>query len=148
MTFVNAPQIAEERGVHLSVSTADESVTHRSVLEVRAVTGDGTVVSVIGALTGLDRVEKIVRINGRGLDLRAEGRNLFLSYGDKPGALGTVGTILGGEGININAAALSQNTDDSSATLVLRVDKEIPKELVERIRTELGTDRAVQLDLH
>ncbi|MFE1513829.1 phosphoglycerate dehydrogenase [Corynebacterium bovis] len=148
VTFVNAPQIAEERGVHLSVSTADESVTHRSVLEVRAVTGDGTVVSVIGALTGLDRVEKIVRINGRGLDLRAEGRNLFLSYRDKPGALGTVGTILGGEGININAAALSQNTDDSSATLVLRVDKEIPKELVERIRTELGTDRAVQLDLH
>ncbi|HCT13733.1 MAG TPA: phosphoglycerate dehydrogenase, partial [Corynebacterium nuruki] len=147
VTFVNTPQIAEERGVELTVTTADESVTHRSVLEVKAVTGDGTAVSVIGALTGLEHVEKIVRINDRGLDLRAEGLNLFLTYTDQPGALGTVGTFLGREGININAAALSQNLNEGSATLVLRVDKEISTDLVGQIKDALSASHAVLLNL-
>lgn len=147
VTFVNTPQIAAERGVELTVTTADESVTHRSVLEVKAVSGDGSAISVVGALTGLEHVEKIVRINDRGLDLRAEGLNLFLTYTDQPGALGTVGTFLGREGININAAALSQDLADDSATLVLRVEKEISAELVDQIGNALSATRAVQLDL-
>lgn len=147
VTFVNTPQIAEERGVELTVTAADESVTHRSVLEVRAVSGDGAAVSVVGALTGLEHVEKIVRINDRGLDLRAEGLNLFLTYTDQPGALGTVGTFLGRDGININAAALSQDLSEGSATLVLRVEKEIPAELVAQIGDALSASRAIQLDL-
>ncbi|MDN6284062.1 MAG: phosphoglycerate dehydrogenase, partial [Corynebacterium sp.] len=147
VTFVNTPQIAQERGVELTVSTADESVTHRSVLEVTVVTGDGASVSVIGALTGLERVDKIVRINDRGLDLRAEGLNLFLTYTDQPGALGTVGTFLGRAGVNIDAAALSQNEDNDSATLVLRVDKEIEQDLVDQVADSLSASRAVLLDL-
>jgi D-3-phosphoglycerate dehydrogenase len=147
VTFVNTPQIAQERGVELTTTTADESVTHRSVLEVSVVTGDGTSVSVIGALTGLDRVDKIVRINDRGLDLRAEGLNLFLTYTDQPGALGTVGTFLGRAGVNIDAAALSQNEGEGSATLVLRVDKEIEQDLVDQVADALSASRAVLLDL-
>ena len=77
--------------MELKVSTAPESVSHRSVLEVKAIAANGTVASVVGALTGLERVDKIVRINGRGVDMRAEGRNLFLHYEDAPGALGKVG---------------------------------------------------------
>ena len=146
VTFVNAPRIAEERGVTLKVSTAPESATHRSVLEVKAISASGQVVSVIGALTGLERIEKIVRINGRGLDMRAEGRNLFLHYSDVPGMLGKVGTMLGASDININAAALSQDSDGEKATLILRVDKEVPEALLEDIRTDLGAV-AFQLDL-
>lgn len=150
VTFVNAPKIAEERGVNLEVSTHDESASHRSVLEVQVVAGDGKAVSVIGALTGLERVEKIVRINDRGLDLRAEGTNLFLTYGDQPGALGKVGTTLGAEGINIDAAALSQNTEAAgeSATLVLRVDQPLSDEIVEKIKSDLSATTAVVLDLN
>lgn len=150
VTFVNAPKIAEERGVNLDVSTHGESVTHRSVLEVQVVSSDGKSVSVIGALTGLDRVEKIVRINDRGLDLRAEGTNLFLTYGDQPGALGKVGTTLGAEGINIDAAALSQNAveEAESATLVLRVDQPLTEEIVEKIQGDLSATTAVVLDLN
>ncbi|MGV0397578.1 phosphoglycerate dehydrogenase [Corynebacterium suicordis] len=147
VTFVNAPKIAEERGVALDVSTQPESVTHRSVVEVKVVAGNGQAVSVIGALTGLERVEKIVRINDRGLDLRATGYNLFLVYGDQPGALGSVGTSLGAKGINIDAAALSQAEDEEQATLVLRVDRELDEELVEKVRGDLNASTAVVLDL-
>lgn len=146
VTFVNAPRIAEERGLDITVKTSTESVTHRSVLEVKVIAGDGETATVVGALTGLDRVEKITRINGRGLDMRAEGRNLFLQYTDAPGALGTVGTKLGAAGINIEAAALTQATKGDGAILILRVDAEVPEALVEEISTELGA-KAFQVEL-
>lgn len=140
VTFVNAPRIAEERGVSVDVKTNSESVTHRSVIEVKVVTGEGNTAAVVGALTGLERVEKITRINGRGLDLRAEGRNLFLEYTDAPGALGTVGTKLGTAGINIEAAALTQAAKGDGAVLILRVEREVPEELVAEITAELNAD--------
>ncbi|APT88975.1 3-phosphoglycerate dehydrogenase [Corynebacterium frankenforstense DSM 45800] len=146
VTFVNAPRIAEERGVDLKVSTATESATHRSVLEVTVIGADGARATVIGALTGLERVEKIVRINGRGVDMRAEGHNLFLRYTDVPGALGKAGARLGEADINIEAAALTQAAKGDGATLILRVEREVPEELVEDICSALGAT-AVQLNL-
>ncbi|MCX6491240.1 MAG: phosphoglycerate dehydrogenase, partial [Rhodococcus sp.] len=80
VTFVNAPSLAEERGVTAEVTTAPESENHRSVVDIRAVYGDGSVLNVAGTLTGTSQVEKIVNINGRNFDLRAEGKNLIVNY--------------------------------------------------------------------
>ncbi|MCF4007010.1 phosphoglycerate dehydrogenase [Corynebacterium uropygiale] len=145
VTFVNAPSIAEERGVNLTVEKASESTTHRSSLRVVAANAEGESVEVVGALTGLDEVEKFVRINGRGFDMRAEGRNLFLQYTDAPGALGKAGSILGEAGINIEAAGLTQAARGDGAILVLRVEREVPEELVASIAEQLGA-KAFQLN--
>ena len=106
MTFVNAPALAAERGVAADISTATESPNHRSVVDVRAVYSDGSVANVAGTLSGPQLVEKIVQINGRNFDLRAEGINLIINYIDQPGALGKIGTLLGTAEINIQAAQL------------------------------------------
>lgn len=79
----------------VSVEKHSEALAHRSAVEVRAVAADGTVTSVTGALTGLQQVEKIVNINGRSFDLRAEGHNIVVHYSDRPGVLGVLGTVLG-----------------------------------------------------
>ena len=146
VTFVNADTIAADRGVTIAVATAPESVSHRSVLDVTGIAADGTRVSVVGALTGLERVEKIVRINGRGIDLRASGHNLFFNYSDAPGALGIVGSALGDAGINIVAAALTQESGGEFAVLILRVEREVPDELLESIAQSLHAE-SFQLNL-
>ena len=146
VTFVNADTIAADRGVTIAVTTAPESVSHRSVLDVTGIAADGTRVSVVGALTGLERVEKIVRINGRGIDLRASGHNLFFNYSDAPGALGIVGSALGNAGINIVAAALTQESGGEFAVLILRVEQEVPDELLESIAESLHAE-SFQLNL-
>ena len=97
------------------------------------------------ALTGLERVDKIVRINDRGLDLRAEGTNLFLVYADQTGALGRIGTLLGQQGVNIAAAALSPNTEDGTATLVLRIDRVLTEDEMEAVNAELSAENAFQV---
>lgn len=146
VTFVNAMQIAHARGVEVDVRTQAESKGQRSSLVVMVIGADGSTSQLTGAITGIDGVEKIIRINARGVDMRATGRNLFFSYDDAPGALGTVGTKLGAAGINIVAAALTQGKTPSDAVLILRVEQEVPDEMVEDIKAALGAE-CVQLDL-
>jgi D-3-phosphoglycerate dehydrogenase len=144
VTFVNAPALAAERGVEASISTAPESPNHRSVVDVRAVAADGSTVNVAGTLSGPQQIQKIVQINGRNLDLRAEGVNLIINYGDKPGALGKIGTLLGTAGVNILAAQLSQDADGVGATIMLRLDRQVPADVLDAIGTDVG---AVTLEL-
>ncbi len=41
VTFVNAPALAEERGISADITTATESPTHRNVVDLRAVSPTG-----------------------------------------------------------------------------------------------------------
>ncbi|WP_234795763.1 MULTISPECIES: phosphoglycerate dehydrogenase [Mycobacteroides] len=147
VTFVNAPSIAEERGVSAEISTATESPNHRSVVDVRAVYADGSVINVAGTLSGPQQVQKIVQINGRNFDLRAEGENLVINYADVPGALGKIGTVLGSADVNIQAAQLSQDASGEAATIILRIDRSAPDAVLEEIRAAVGATTLELVDL-
>ncbi|HEX4391825.1 MAG TPA: phosphoglycerate dehydrogenase [Mycobacterium sp.] len=147
VTFVNAPAIAEERGVAADISTATESPNHRSVVDVRAVAADGSVVNVAGALSGPQQVEKIVQINGRNFDLRAQGIYLVINYADQPGALGKIGTLLGTAGVNIQAAQLSEDAEGPGATILLRVDRDVPAEVRAEIGSAVAANKLEVVDL-
>ncbi|MFI9407510.1 phosphoglycerate dehydrogenase [Nocardia sp. NPDC052316] len=148
VTFVNAPTLAKERGITAQVNTVSESPSHRSVVDLRAVFGDGRTLNVAGTLTEPQQVQKIVNINGRNYDMRAEGLNVaVLNYEDKPGALGKIGTKLGEAGIDILAAQLSQDVDKEGATVMLRVNREVPAEVESAIAESVGAAKVVVVDL-
>ncbi|MBS1695829.1 MAG: phosphoglycerate dehydrogenase [Actinobacteria bacterium] len=147
VTFVNAPALAAERGVAAELVTATESPNHRSVVDVRAVYGDGTALNVAGTLSGPQLVQKIVQINGRNFDLRAEGVNLIINYSDQPGALGKIGTLLGGADVNILAAQLSQDADGEGATIMLRLDRSVPPDVRAAIRAAVDATTLEVVDL-
>src|SRR5699024_2456151 len=106
---------AESRGVTVKVSTKDEAKGHNSTVRVKVISAEGNTSVLEGALTGIDGVEKIVRIDGRGVDMRATGRNIFFSYSDRPGALGVVGSELGHAGVNIQAGAVTEGKKSDPA---------------------------------
>ncbi len=148
VTFVNAPSLAKERGITATVTTHTESPNHRSMVDLRAVFGDGSTLNVAGTLTEPNLVEKIVNINGRNYDMRAEGLNLaVLNYEDRPGQLGYIGTVLGQAGVDIKAAQLAQDVDPGGATVVLRVDKEVSAETKAWIEKVVGAAKVVLVDL-
>src|SRR5699024_3340052 len=138
VTFVNAMSIAESRGVTVKVSTKDEAKGHNSTVRGKTISSEGETSVLEGALTVIDGVEKIVRSDVRGVDMRATGRNLFFSYSDRPCALGIVCSVLGNAGINIKAAALTQGKQDDAAVLILRVEREVNDELIADIQDKLG----------
>ncbi|MEE3062701.1 MAG: phosphoglycerate dehydrogenase [Actinomycetota bacterium] len=147
VTFVNAPALAAERGVTAEITTATESPNHRSVLDVRAVAHDGSSVNVAGTLSGPQLVEKVVQINGRNFDLRAQGKNLVINYIDQPGALGKIGTLLGAAGVNIQAAQLSEDAEGPSATILLRLDQDVPADVRSAISQAVGANKLEVVDL-
>lgn len=147
VTFVNAPNLAAERGLQSELTTASESPNHRSLIDVRVVGPDGTATNVSGTLSGPQQVEKVVQINGRNFDLRAEGVNLVLHYSDQPGALGKIGTVLGNADVNILAAQLSQDTSGEAATLMLRLDRDVSDDVRSAIRTAVGATTLEVVDL-
>ncbi len=147
VTFVNAPSLAEERGVTAEVTKAAESPNHRSVVDLRMVLSDGEIINVSGTLTGPARVEKIVNINGRNFEMRAEGINLLVHYEDQPGALGKIGTRLGEAGVSILAAQLSQDSEGSGATILLRLDRAVPQETVDSIAAGVSASNIKVINL-
>ncbi|PPK64315.1 phosphoglycerate dehydrogenase [Actinokineospora auranticolor] len=138
VTFVNAPRLAETLGVTVEVAKESESLNHRSVVTLRAVYPEGTAVTVSGTLSGLGQVEKLVEVHGRSFDLRAEGDVVLLEYPERPGVMGTVGTLLGEAGVNIDAAQISQTTKGTDAVMLLRVDRAVDKSVLESIGASIG----------
>jgi D-3-phosphoglycerate dehydrogenase / 2-oxoglutarate reductase len=147
VTFVNAPAVAAERGVSADITTASESPNHRSVVDVRAVASDGSVVNVAGTLAGPQEVHKIAQINGRNFDMRAEGINLVIHYVDRPGALGKIGTLLGAAGVNIHAAQLSEDIEGPGATILLRLDRDVPDDVRSTIGATVDAYKLKVVDL-
>ena len=99
---------------------------------------------VEGALGAWSWAVEARSVNGRNLDLRAEGVNLIINYSDQPGALGKIGTVLGAAGVSILAAQLSQDADGEGATVMLRLDQHVPSDVLDTIGTDVG---AVTLEL-
>ncbi|SHK20271.1 D-3-phosphoglycerate dehydrogenase [Pseudonocardia thermophila] len=138
VTFVNVPRLAAERGIGVELTTTPESDNFRSVVQLRAAMPDGTSATVSGTLSGRAQVEKLVEINGRHFDLRAEGNLLLLEYADRPGVMGRVGSLLGEAAVNIEAAQISQTTDGTDAIMLLRVDRPVDPAVLDPIGASVG----------
>ena len=127
-----------DRGVTVELTTAPESENYRSVVQLRAAMPDGEAITVSGTLTGRAQVQKLVEVNGRHFDLRAEGDVLLLEYADRPGVMGRVGSLLGEAAVNIEAAQISQTTDGTDAIMLLRVDRPVDPAVLEPIGASIG----------
>lgn len=148
VTFVNAPRLAEQLGVAVDIVKEPESAAHRSLVTLRAVYPDGAAITVSGTVSGLAQVEKLVGFNGRSFDLRAEGTVLLAAYPDRPGVMGTVGTLLGEAGVNVEAAQISQTKTGNDAVMILRVDRQVDAAVLDSIGLSIAATniRAVQFD--
>src|SRR5690606_34696384 len=69
VSYVNAPVMADERGITVAVETAEESERFRNVVSLRGTLRSGEVISVSGTLTGVDQAHKLVELGGHNLDV-------------------------------------------------------------------------------
>jgi D-3-phosphoglycerate dehydrogenase len=138
VTYVNAPNLATERGLTSAVTTDADSPDHRNLVSVRAACADGTQVFVSGTLMGIRQVEKIVAVDKLDLDLKPTNNLLFLRYQDVPGVVGVVGNSLGKLKINIADMQVARTDAGGQALMALTVDSAIPNDLIEVIAKETG----------
>lgn len=140
VTYVNAPGIAQERGLVATVTTDVISPEHRNVITLNAALSDGVKISISGTLMGIRQVQKIVAIDEYDLDLVPTDNLLFFRYADRPGIVGIVGNALGKASINIAGMQVARNHLGGEALMVITVDSPVPAEVVEVLTLETGAN--------
>jgi D-3-phosphoglycerate dehydrogenase len=136
VNLVNAPQMAEERGIEL-VETKDASAEDfTELVTVRVGSGDNEV-EVAGTSVGPRNVPYLVSAWSEGFYLPFADHISVFRYADQPGMIGRVGTMLGEEGVNIVSAAVGAEQGGDRAVMALTTDAPVRAETVEKI---LGLD--------
>jgi len=145
VTYVNAPLLASARGVDVRLTAVADSIEHPTVVSVRGALPDGRSVGVSGIVTPTG--ERLTELEGYPLELTADGVLLFFRYVDRPGIVGTVGTILGRLNVNIAAMQVARQAAGGDALMTLTVDSPVGADLLAQAAAAIGATAASTVDL-
>ncbi|RXZ50928.1 phosphoglycerate dehydrogenase [Agromyces fucosus] len=147
VSYVNAPLLAEQRGIDVRLITSAESPEYRNVISLTGALADGTQVSVSGTLTGPKQIEKLVGVNGYELEVPIATTHIVMEYADRPGIVAVYGREFGEAGINIAGMQIARREAGGQALSVLTVDSPVPGEVLERVREAIDASLFVEVDI-
>ncbi len=128
VNYVNAEHVARERGVSVESKSTTSETGFKNIITVKLTTQNGTIMSISGTVMGED-AQRIVDIDGYSLELEPKGNLILFKNNDEPGVIGDVGRIIAEHNINISDFRLGRD-NNSQALAVVRVDANIPKQLL------------------
>ena len=136
---VNAPAIAQERGIAVTETNTAMARDFTDLVRVTVVSG-GVRTRVVGTTLGSAHRSHLLEAWDSRFNLQLEEHIAIFRYEDRPGMLGRVGTTFGEEGINIVSAAVGRGSEESNgqATMVVTSDASIPQDIVDRIAATDG----------
>jgi D-3-phosphoglycerate dehydrogenase len=132
VTYVNAPVIAQERGIAVSQALNISSSDYSNLVSCRVTTGDET--HTIAGVLFSGSQPRIVQIDGFVIDAVPEGLMLVVSSHDVPGVIGHIGTLLGTHHVNIAEYRLGRTTPGDRALSVVNLDSPVPEEAMKALR--------------
>ncbi len=147
VSYVNAPLLAEQRGVEARLLVDDKSDEYRNVITLRGALSDGSQLSVSGTLTGPKQIEKLVGINGHPVELPIEKFHIVMLYTDRPGIVAVYGQKFGEAGINIAGMQIARTEAGGQALSVLTVDSPVSDELLDEVRAAIDADVFMQIEI-
>ena len=139
VNLVNARLVARERGLEVSVEREEETGGYKSLLTLCTRTSEGRKVI---AGTVFDGQPRIVRMRDLDMEFTPEGFILVLSYEDRPGVVGKIGSLLGRHNVNIASMQVGRREKRGRAIVVLTLDEELGPEQLEELRATVDADFA------
>ncbi|MDP9227426.1 MAG: phosphoglycerate dehydrogenase [Actinomycetota bacterium] len=132
VNLVNAPHLAEQRGIELTETRDAVSENFTEVVVVRLRSGEDSV-EVAGTGVGPRNDPYLVRVWGQSFYLPLAEHLAIFRYADQPGMIGRVGTVFGEQNVNIISAAVGAESDDEQAVMALTTDASVRPETIEAI---------------
>jgi D-3-phosphoglycerate dehydrogenase len=123
--------IAKERGIKLSTTTQDQSGAFEGYIKVTVVT-DGYERSVAGTVFS-DGKPRFIQIKGINVDAEVGQHMLYTTNEDVPGIIGTLGSTLGNNGVNIANFTLGRAGAGGEAIALLYVDEALNAETLKAL---------------
>jgi D-3-phosphoglycerate dehydrogenase len=147
VSFVNAPRLADERGLAVRETSSSSARDYVNLVELRGNTR-GRSTHVAGTLYGKQDAPRIVAIDDHIVDIAPSSHMLVVHNSDVPGMVGLVGTILGNGNINIKELDLGTGPTGDAALMVLSTDTAVPAVVIDELRAREGivAAQAIELD--
>ena len=143
VNLVNAPTLAEERGITVSETRETQAKDYSDLVRV-TLRGSGDAVKVVGTTLGQLHRPHLLEAWGQRFNLQIDDPYLALfRYSDVPGMVGRVGSSLGEAGVNISAAAVGRQAPgegESSdlAVMAITTDGAVPDAVIDQIASSDG----------
>ena len=140
VSYVNAPQLAEQRGLQVRESSTATSHDYKSLITLRSGSH-----SVAGTLitAGLHTEPRIVIVDDHQVEVPPSDHMLVVRNDDRPGVIGIVGTALGTAGISISSMAVGPSPETTTAMMVISTTTPASDAVVDQLRGDEGI-----LDIH
>ena len=132
VNMVSAPVVAKERGVKISTTKQDQSGAFEGYVKVTIVT-DTRERSIAGTVFS-DGKPRFIQIKGINIDAEVGEHMLYTTNKDVPGIIGTLGTILGKNDVNIANFTLGRADAKGEAIALLYVDAPLPLQAIEDLK--------------
>ena len=134
LNAVNAPSVAEQRGITIVESKRTSARDFADLLRVTVVAGEHAT-RVVGTVVGRASRPHLLEAWGQRFNLQLEPHVAVFRYRDQPGMVGRVGTAFGEAGVNIESAAVGHASDEEgvSAVMVVTSDGPVPQAVVDTI---------------
>jgi D-3-phosphoglycerate dehydrogenase len=133
VSYVNAPTLARAAGVTMRETKCIDTDEY-----VNLITLSCDDHSVSGTLAGRRSEQRIVEIDGHGVDVPPAEHMLVITNDDRPGVVGTVGVLLGEAGVNIADMDVGRVESGTTAMMFLAITDEIDPAIVEALRASPG----------
>jgi len=142
---VNALYLAKDMGIKISEATAGESSDYLNLISVSVLT-DEMSRRADGSIFGRND-PRIVRIDDVRLEMVSEGHLALIYNLDKPGAIGSIGGVLGNNNINIARMQVGQTAGGDRNVVFLRTDTPIPETVLEELKSRPLVKDVIPLEL-
>jgi D-3-phosphoglycerate dehydrogenase len=146
VSLVNAPRLADERGLAVREVSSSSARDYVNLVELRG-RANGRTTHVAGTLYGKQDAPRIVGIDDHIVDIAPSSHMLVVHNSDVPGMVGVVGTVLGDNEINIKEMDLGTGPTGDAALMVLSTSTAVEAAVVEQIRARDGVVAAQAIDL-
>jgi D-3-phosphoglycerate dehydrogenase len=132
VNFVNAPVIAKERGIRVTESRSMDAEDFTNLITIHVVASEDSN-TVSGTIFGKQE-QRIVRINTFRLEAIPEGHLLLIYNTDEPGAIGSIGTVLGKHNVNIARMHVGREKKGDRNVIFLDTDTPASPETLDELR--------------
>jgi D-3-phosphoglycerate dehydrogenase len=130
VNMVNARLVARNMGIAVEEVRTTESESFSNLITLTLESGEGQR-TIAGTL--FEGIPKVVKMRDFLTDFTPEEHMLVITYADKPGLIGRIGTILGEAGINIGFMNLGRQAKAGEAMVVLSLDTPADEKTIERL---------------
>ena len=132
VNYVNAPRLAEERGIVVAQTRHPAAEDYSNVILCRAHSSKET--RLAGGALFLHTQPRIVLLDEFRIDAQPHGPALILANRDVPGVIGKVGTLLGEHGINIAEWQMGRSGPGGEAVSYINIDSPVTDDVLRELR--------------